>query len=92
MSVSAPDCEEVHTCRNCMGTARKQGSGSYPAGWYALTVSVPEWYGTGSGKQYIWLGMFCSVACLLAHGPQLQADADLAHQGIRAGNPGPGRA
>lgn len=81
MSVSNPDGGEVCTCRNCGGTAPRPGPGVYPLGWYALTVSVPEWYsGDGSGKKYVWIGMFCTVACLLAHGPQLQADAELAHQ------------
>jgi hypothetical protein len=80
MSVSTPDGDEIQRCRNCNGTARRPGPGGYPVGWYGLTVSVPEWYsGDATGKTYVWLGMFCSVTCLLAHGPQLQADADLAH-------------
>jgi hypothetical protein len=82
MSVSSySDADEVATCRNCGGTARRKRPGTYPVGWYGLTVSVPEWYREdGSDKQYMWVGMFCSPACLIAHGPKLQADADLAHQ------------
>ena len=81
MSVNIPDGSEVCTCRNCGGTARKPGPATYPVGWYGLTVSVPEWYcEDGSGRQYVWMGLFCSVDCLLAHGPELQDKADLAHQ------------
>jgi hypothetical protein len=89
VSVTTQEDVEIATCRSCMGTARRPGPGMYPVGWYGLTVSVPEWYGTSSGKQYIWLGQFCSVACLLAHGPQLQADADLAHQAYEPTAPAP---
>jgi hypothetical protein len=81
MSVSIPDSDEIVICRNCRGAARKTSTGWPPTGWYGLTVSVPEWYSDdGSGKQHVWLGMFCTVACLIGYGPQLQADADLAHQ------------
>ena len=80
MSVNTLDGGDVCTCRNCGGTASRPGPGVYPVGWYGLTVSVPEWYSTGSGKQYIWMGMFCTVTCLVGYGPQLQDAADLAHQ------------
>ena len=79
MSITDIEGNEVYVCRGCGGQARKIDA-STPDGWYSLTVSVPEWYSTGSGKDYVWIGMFCSVTCLVAYGPQLQADADLAHQ------------
>lgn len=61
-------------CRHCGGIARRSAGGGSPAGWYNLTVSVPEWYTDkqfGSGGPYVWVGQFCCIEHLLAHGPHM---------------------
>ena len=55
------------TCRNCGRTvAIPAPSEGHPYGWYSLSVGVPAELGH-SGKTYRWVGMFCSVGCLMAH-------------------------
>lgn len=80
-------------CRNCGGTAPKPGrlpAGDpvpQPAGWYNLTVSVP--YPTGTGKHYIWVGLFCSAACLIAYGAELEQQEAVARLWYEAVVPEP---
>lgn len=83
MSGPPDDCRPF-TCRNCGGTAERDpgNRNRQPAGWYSLTVSVP--YETGNGKQYIWIGLFCSALCLITYGPQLTEQEALARQGYEA--------
>ena len=61
------------TCRGCGGTAPAPGDdGTYPLGWYALTVAIPPGLNrNGSSRRYVWVGLFCRAACLLAHGATL---------------------
>jgi len=82
------DGREVY-CRYCSGTAPRPGDG-LPAGWIGVTVSVPGWYcGDGSGPRHVWLGLFCCVAHLLAHGPEMERQEDLARQAYQAVVPDP---
>ena len=93
MSRPAYGGDRVVTCRYCDGTAPRPGDG-LPAGWIGVTVAVPEWYhGDGSGRRHIWLGLFCCVALLLAHGPEMERQEDLARQSYDPVVPAPaGRA
>jgi hypothetical protein len=78
----------VH-CRHCLGTAPRPDT-SIPVGWLALTVSVPpEYCADGSGRTHIWLGLFCCAACLVAHGPEIERQQDLARQAYQAVVPDP---
>lgn len=65
-------------CKGCGGTAT--AGHATPAGWYGLTVSVPPWMITESGKSFLWVGLFCSVACLASSVPELAQQEQLAHQ------------
>jgi hypothetical protein len=57
--------------------AERPAVGHSPAGWYGLTVTVPD--GMDSrGKGFIWLGQFCSVACLAASVPEMRRQEELA--------------
>jgi hypothetical protein len=68
--------EPVVTCRGCLGKAVRR-DGESPAGWYQLSVSVPEWI---DHKGYVWVGIFCSVACLALAVPKLEHLERLAHE------------
>jgi hypothetical protein len=62
-------------CRSCgaQSTYRDQ-----PDGWYQLSVndsSVP--------KRYRYLGVFCSIACLEAHVPEMaRVEADIKRKAV----------
>ena len=76
--------ERTVTCRYCNGTASRPDDG-LPAGWIGVTVSVPEWYCMdNSGRRHVWLGLFCCVAHLIAHGPVMAEQEDLARQSYDA--------
>jgi hypothetical protein len=79
------------TCKGCGGVAECGPSGGAPTGWYGLTVAVPAEISTGSGRGYIWVGMFCSVACLASATPQLERQEQLAHQAYEPVRPKAGR-
>ena len=53
----------------------------HPYGWYNLTVNVPPVVHTSNdsrpAKPYLWLGIFCSVGCLVAHERVLIEQAEL---------------
>ena len=81
---------QVATCRGCWGTAPKREGDRPPVGWYNLTVSVPDGYRRdGDPRPYLWVGLFCSAACLTAHGPVLAEKEALARQGYDAVIPEP---
>jgi len=70
------------SCRHCHGTASRAANGGPPPGWYSLTVTVPEGYRNDrDSKTYLWVGLFCSAACLTAHGPDLARQEALAREG-----------
>lgn len=52
-------------CRGCQRTAASKDL----LGWYNLTVNVPV---DINPRKYIWLGIFCSLACLARHMPDLR--------------------
>lgn len=70
---------------------RHQGAGETPAGWFGLTVGVPRDIGTTNGRPYIWVGLFCSVACLAASVPDLEWQQKLAHELYQPVRPEPAR-
>jgi len=78
-SRDAPDPVAEVVCKGCGGTAERREDRRGPAGWYGLTVAVPDDI-DGRGKGFIWLGQFCSVACLAASVPELRRQEALAHQ------------
>jgi hypothetical protein len=51
-------------CRHCGG----QSETIQASGWLMLTVGVPT---EVDGRGWKWVGVFCCVACLAAHGPEL---------------------
>jgi hypothetical protein len=60
-------------CHGCQGRAPSaMADGKRPVGWYGLTVQVPEGY-SGRARDYIWVGLWCSIACLAASIPSLTA-------------------
>ena len=84
-----PPAAEVIYCKGCGGTAERREDGRGPAGWYALSVTVPE--ALSSRKPFIWLGTYCSVACLAASEPDLRRQEELAHQAYDPVRPQPRR-
>ena len=48
-------------CRGCNGW-QYNGNGR-PRGWYSLSVRVPAELGK-NGRPYVWVGEWCSAACL----------------------------
>lgn len=77
--MSRPHAEQpgLATCRGCGGQAPRQSPGVNPAGWYGITVALP-WGGGGRG--YAWIGLFCTAACLIGYGPDIQAGEELNRQ------------
>ena len=67
------------TCKGCGGVAVCEHAGT-PAGWYGLTVALPPGMATQSGRNYLWVGLFCSVRCLAGSVPELERQEELAHQ------------
>ena len=67
-TIAAPETSETHTvhCRSCPKTALipYPSNEGHPYGWYHLTVYVPSWFNTSSGKPYRSIGLFCSAVCL----------------------------
>ena len=51
-------------CRRC-----RKISGGTANGWYQLSVAVPV---AVNSRGYIWVGTFCSLACLAWHLPELE--------------------
>ena len=67
-------------CRSCHRTAdhRTDIPDGHPHGWYNLTVNVPPELGQ-RGKGYRWIGVFCSIGCLMAHEQILIEQAEEMH-------------
>jgi hypothetical protein len=67
------------SCRQCKKTAEvpvPQADG-HPYGWFYLTVMVPPWFNSATGKAYRAVGLFCSAECLAAAMPDIQRDEEL---------------
>jgi hypothetical protein len=64
-------------CRNCRraGPASEPRSG-HPYGWYSLSVNIPPELDHTGNKPYRWVGLFCSIGCLMAHEDVLIRDAE----------------
>lgn len=62
-------------CKGCGGTAPHRENGRMPLGWYGLTVTVPPEF---SDIGYLWVGVFCGIACLAASIPGMAAQEELA--------------
>ena len=91
---SRSDDEHEHggtrTCKGCGGKADAADGSQHPAGWLGLTAFTPKHIGTGSGKGYVWVGLYCSVACLARDLMNLRYQEELAQQAfepVRAGPP-----
>jgi len=84
--VSQPSDRRTVTCRGCGGTTEENP----PLGWYSLSVRVPDWMGR-NGKPYVYVGVWCSAACLLASGPELVEQEGLAHEVYQPVTPAGGR-
>lgn len=66
-------------CRTCHRTYEHRADirTGHPYGWYSLTVNTPPEMGHAD-KCYRWVGIFCSVGCLMAHEEKLLEYAELA--------------
>ena len=69
---------DVITCKGCGGWAPRDRERRNPPGWYGLTVAIPPGLDT-RGRDYAWVGSFCSVRCLSAAVPDLEQQEQLAH-------------
>lgn len=67
------------SCRQCGRRAETPAPSSdgHPYGWFYLTVNVPPWFNSGSGKPYRAIGLFCSPGCLAAAMPEIGRNAEL---------------
>ena len=66
----------VH-CRGCARQATTPAPAEgHPYGWYTLSVNVPPEI-AGGGRAYIYIGLFCSIGCLVGHERTLTEDAEL---------------
>jgi hypothetical protein len=72
-------------CAAC-GLRKEVPGNRAPYGWYLLSVQVPEWFNSGSERNYRWVGMFCSAACLAAYQPELDKQAALLSTVYQAGS------
>lgn len=79
MSTLAYGRDGAVKCRHCQRTATAGNPGDLPHGWYGLTVAVPR-ERTRNGRGLIWVGVFCCMACLLAHGPVMAEQEFAARQ------------
>jgi hypothetical protein len=67
----------------CAGCGReveqddKTNAEGHPFGLYNLTANCPRWFNLETGKPYRWIGTFCSVDCLIAHGATLREQTAL---------------
>jgi hypothetical protein len=66
-------------CRQCKKSASTPAPDAegHPYGWLYLTVNVPPWFNSGTGRHYRSIGLFCSAACLEAALPEITRDEDL---------------
>lgn len=77
---SRPPARDYVECRGCHGTApRPDEQGARPVGWYGLSVQVPA--GWTAGRNYVWVGLWCSVQCLLDTAGELLAQEAIARAG-----------
>lgn len=56
-------------CKGCGGHA--EAPVPVPVGWYSISVRVPA---GADGRDHKWVGMFCSVRCLSAYLPVMEAE------------------
>lgn len=66
-------------CRICLGRVANLDVGT-PHGWYQVTVGVPEFMESVKGRGYLWVGMYCSSACLAAGVPDIIKQEEMARQ------------
>jgi hypothetical protein len=67
------------SCRYCKKQAQTPSPNAegHPYGWFYLTVNVPPWFNSATGKHYRAIGLFCSAACLAATLPEITRDEEL---------------
>jgi hypothetical protein len=70
----------TRTCKGCGGKAAAADGSQHPAGWLGLSAFTPKHIGTGNGKGYVWVGLYCSVACLARDLMNLRYQEELAHE------------
>lgn len=76
-----PKNRKFVTCGNCgRSVIVPDPTEGHPYGWYSVSVGVPTWFNSGSGKPYRWIGVFCSVGCLVGHEEKLLIMRELAEQ------------
>ena len=67
------------SCRHCKRQAETPAPSpeGHPYGWFYLTVNVPLWFNSATGRPYRAIGLFCSPGCLAAEMPGIERDAEL---------------
>jgi hypothetical protein len=71
------------TCRSCQQKLGGIYNGEQPDGWYTLSVSDLN---APNGRGYRYLGLFCSVACLANHMPEMaRVEQEIQNRGVRHG-------
>jgi hypothetical protein len=76
----------VYVCHHCHGRSEGEDGTGRPWGWYALTVNVPREMGK-KGQPFMWVGLWCSAACLAADMPELEDQERLARLAYEADIP-----
>jgi hypothetical protein len=67
------------SCRYCKrrATVPVPEAQGHPYGWFYLTVSVPPWFNSATGKMYRAVGLFCSAECLARGLPDITRDEEM---------------
>lgn len=66
------------TCKGCKRTEQvpEPSAEGHPYGWFYLTVNVPPWFNSGTGRMYRSIGLFCSAVCLESSMPEIARDEE----------------
>lgn len=79
MSLISGTGQRTSRCRHCGEERENTAADSRPPpGWLSLSVTVPEGVTTAKNRPFIWVGLYCQVACLVADGDRLAASERLA--------------
>lgn len=76
-------------CRGCnrLPAVKPDPTSGRPYGWLALSVRVPP-EASSTGKPYVWVGQWCSIACLARSVPSLALSERNARKALPADPPG----
>lgn len=69
-------CKNQGCARTVQVPAPPLPSEGHPYGWLYLTVHVPAWFNSASGRPYRAIGLFCSADCLGAYIGELRREEE----------------